>query len=60
MKPVRNLLLTAAIILTGCPCLDYKVEPEPTPEDVRLCAPAHYPNYCLEALGYKRVDQCFK
>lgn len=32
--------------------------PKPTPEDVRICAPAHYPNQCYMELGYRIVSSC--
>lgn len=41
------------LLALGCP--DYGVCPEPKPEDLRLCAPTHYPNACLEALGYRTM-----
>lgn len=54
-------IMLAVINLSACQeCLwdPPVVVPKPTPEDVRLCAPAKYVNSCYEQLGYRIVDSC--
>jgi hypothetical protein len=51
---VKRLALLALFVFG---CGGWHWDPPPSPEDIRVCAPARYYFDCMHRLGYRQVQE---